>query len=123
MRLFRNKSGQRGCLKKGPILARYLPQSGQNLHLKKGGEMSKQPSKTIEVTEYLAAALLKAQGIRFLGAKGEAGRRVGLVFDDEGGRAAALLDQHLNGGVQVNSADFAAAIRTVKDSIFGARRG
>ena len=91
------------------------PECGQKGHPKKG-------AKTLEVTEYLGAALLKAQGIRFLGAKGEIGRRVGLVFDDEGGKAAALLDQHLNGGVQVNSADFAAAIRTVKDSIFGAKR-
>ena len=76
--------------------------------------------KLLEVTEYLSAAMLKASGVRFLG--GKPGVRVRLVFDNLDGRAARLLDAHLNGGVEVNSAAFAAALREIKDSIFSLRR-
>lgn len=78
----------------------------------------------LEVGEYLAAAFLKASGVRFRGARlDDSGKRVALLFDNEGGQAARLLDEHRNGGCPVNSAALAAAVVQMKDAIFEARRG
>ena len=76
----------------------------------------------LAVTEYLAAAFLKARGVPYLGAEAEAGRRVSLLFDNADGLAATLLNEHRNCGGTVNSAAFAAAVVQMKDEIFGARR-
>lgn len=85
--------------------------------------MAGQKHRTIDVSEYLSAALLKASKIRLAEVKpGDIGGRVVLVFDDSDGKAAALLDQHRNGGAMINSADFASAIRDVKDQIFSVKR-
>ena len=55
------------------------------------------------------------RGIRFLGA--ESGQRVRLIFDNSDGRAVRLIDQHRNGGVEVNSAKFFAAFQEIKGII------
>jgi len=77
--------------------------------------------KTLIVSEYIQAAVLKAAGIRFLGA--EPGERVGLIFDDSDGRASEISSEHVNGGVGVNSASFEAALGFVKNQIFATKRG
>lgn len=79
-------------------------------------------SKTLEVSEYISAALLKASGIRYLGTAPDSGERVELLFDNTQNKAQAILDQHRNGGLPVNSAAFAYALREIKDLIFSARR-
>jgi hypothetical protein len=75
------------------------------------------------VSDYLVAAVLKAKGIRFLGARAGSGKRCELAFDSANGEAFTLLDAHRNGGVSVNSANMAAAIHEVKDAIFAVRDG
>lgn len=77
--------------------------------------------KTLTVSDYVEAAVLKAAGTRFLGAE-PGGSRVGLVFEDDDGQASVLIEKHENGGVQVNSADLAASLAFVKDKIFSTRR-
>lgn len=85
--------------------------------------MAERKSKTtLEISDYLSAAALRARGIRFLGVTPGNGARVGLVFSNEDGRAGKLLEEHLNGGFDVNSSAFCEAIRMMKDAIFGARR-
>jgi hypothetical protein len=76
--------------------------------------------KTLIVSEYIQAAVLKGAGIRFLGA--EPGERVGLIFDDSDGRASEISSEHVNGGVGVNSASFEAALGFVKNQIFATKR-
>ena len=71
-------------------------------------------------TEFIAASTLKALDVPFLGA--EPGARVELLFDDSDGRASEIASQHMNGGVQVNSADLAAAFAFVKDRVFALKR-
>ena len=76
---------------------------------------------TLEIQEFIAAAALKANGVRILGAV--PGRRVTIQFDNADGEAERLLDRHLNGGLQVNSAEFALALSEVKSIIFARKNG
>lgn len=84
--------------------------------------MAEKESKILELSDYLSAAALRACGIRFLGTRPGNGARVSLVFENGDGRAGKLLEEHLNGGVSVNSSAFCEAIRMMKDAIFGAKR-
>jgi hypothetical protein len=74
----------------------------------------------VAVFDYLQAAVLKAKGIRFLGARPGNGRRCELLFDSTNGDTFQVLDAHRNGGVSVNSADMVNAVREMKDAIFSA---
>ena len=82
--------------------------------------MDSETKETIRVSEYMTAALLKTSGIRLTGVDGT--DRIILSFDNTGGKAEGILDEHRNGGVMVNSADYAAAINEVKSLIFGRKR-
>jgi hypothetical protein len=75
------------------------------------------------VSDYLVAAVLKAKGVRFLGARAGSGRRCELAFDSANGEAFSILDAHRNGGVSVNSSDVVGAIHEIKDAIFAVRDG
>lgn len=75
---------------------------------------------TFRCHEYVQAAVLVANGVELIGA--EPGRRVALVFDNSGNRAAELAVAHQCQGVEVNSAAFDRAISEVKDRIFEVRR-
>ena len=78
-------------------------------------------SEKLRLTEIYAIAVLRANGVRFQGVEPTPGGRVAFLFDDEGGKASALVQAHRDRGVDVNSADFAAAVTWAKDIIFGSR--
>lgn len=80
-------------------------------------------TKEVAVSDYLAGAVLKARGVRFLGARPGSGRRCELVFDSHDGEAFQILDEHRNGGANVNSAAMCGAIHEMKDAIFALRDG
>ena len=75
----------------------------------------------LEATRFEQAALLRAKGLKYVGAE-LVGRRVVLRFDDPQGEGAALLARHSIAGVMVNSAQFEAGLTWAKDRVFETRK-
>lgn len=74
----------------------------------------------ISVASFEEAALLRASGFRYLGSTCP-GRRVCLYFEDKNGKASAMLQEHCNKGVPVNSRSYADGLAWAKNIIFAAR--
>lgn len=76
---------------------------------------------TLEVSEYLAAAALRASGAKIV-AVVPGVKRCRIVFDDSDGAASDLAAQHRAGTLRVSSLAFADAVGAVKNEIFAAKR-
>ena len=75
----------------------------------------------IRVADFETAAILRLNGVSFLGAD-VLGERVILRFADQDGEATALVNQHNSEGVNVNSQDYSDAVRWARDKVFATRR-
>ncbi len=77
---------------------------------------------TIQISEYLIAAVLVAQGLKVQDTILVRGGRVAFLFDDPDGAVSRLIKAHERGELLVNSRAVTMAIQSVKTILFKARR-